>query len=253
MKPSVMWIVALLLLIPTTGFAQRTSRALPPPPPPIPAEVLKKEQELLRGINPSRKRLIDVTAYRLCVQAATAADPIAAVKRATAAAFPNLRGRELEEITFLVEVQTIRILRLNYLIYSRKRQGGDPHRPGGSRGLFEQVKQTVSSTAAATDEARKQAEAEARRKADEARRAAEAVKRAADEAAKRAAEEAARKAQAEQKAAEEKLNTIGDDAQLANVDLQNILQKHQQTLQMMSNISKMLYDTAQSVIRKMGG
>lgn len=52
---------------------------------------------------------------------------------------------------------------------------------------------------------------------------------------------------------EEKLNGVGDDAQLANVDLQNILQKQQQTLQMMSNISKMLYDTAQSVIRKMGG
>jgi hypothetical protein len=52
---------------------------------------------------------------------------------------------------------------------------------------------------------------------------------------------------------EEKLNTIGDDAQLANVDLQNILQKQQQILQMMSNISKMLYDTAQAVIRKMGG
>ena len=52
---------------------------------------------------------------------------------------------------------------------------------------------------------------------------------------------------------EEKLSSIGDDAQLANVDLQNILQKQQQTLQMMSNISKMLYDTAQSVIRKLGG
>jgi len=52
---------------------------------------------------------------------------------------------------------------------------------------------------------------------------------------------------------EEKLNSIGDDAQLANVDLQNILQKQQQTLQMMSNISKMLYDTAMSVIRKIGG
>ena len=49
------------------------------------------------------------------------------------------------------------------------------------------------------------------------------------------------------------LNSLGDDAQLANVDLQNILQRQQQTLQMMSNISKMLYDTAQSVIRKMGG
>lgn len=52
---------------------------------------------------------------------------------------------------------------------------------------------------------------------------------------------------------EERLNSVGDDAQLANVDLQNILQKQQQTLQMMSNISKMLYDTAMSVIRKMGG
>src|SRR5688500_18876902 len=52
---------------------------------------------------------------------------------------------------------------------------------------------------------------------------------------------------------EEKLHALGDDAQLANVDLQNILQKQQQTLQMMSNISRMLYDTAQSVIRKMGG
>tara|TARA_Y100001934_G_scaffold117242_1_gene143551 strand:- start:1760 stop:2596 length:837 start_codon:yes stop_codon:yes gene_type:complete len=52
---------------------------------------------------------------------------------------------------------------------------------------------------------------------------------------------------------EEKLNSIGDDAQLANVDLQNMLQKQQQTLQMMSNISKMLHDTAMSIIRKIGG
>jgi hypothetical protein len=44
-----------------------------------------------------------------------------------------------------------------------------------------------------------------------------------------------------------------DDAQLANVDLQNILQKQQQTLQMMSNISKMLHDTAAAIIRKIGG
>ena len=44
-----------------------------------------------------------------------------------------------------------------------------------------------------------------------------------------------------------------DDAQLANVDLQNVLQKQQQTLQMMSNISKMLHDTAMAVIRKIGG
>ena len=52
---------------------------------------------------------------------------------------------------------------------------------------------------------------------------------------------------------EAKLRALGDDAQLANVDLQNMLQRQQQTLQMMSNISKMLYDAAQAVIRKMGG
>ncbi len=52
---------------------------------------------------------------------------------------------------------------------------------------------------------------------------------------------------------EEELNTIGDDAQLANVDLQNMLQKQQQTLQMLSTISKLLSDTAMAVIRKIGG
>ena len=51
---------------------------------------------------------------------------------------------------------------------------------------------------------------------------------------------------------EETLNSVGDDAQLANVDLQNMLQKQQQTLQMMSNISKMLHDTSMAVIRKIG-
>ena len=55
------------------------------------------------------------------------------------------------------------------------------------------------------------------------------------------------------KGLEEKLNGLGDDAQLANVDLQNELQKQQQTLQMMSNISKMLYDTAMAVVRKISG
>jgi hypothetical protein len=53
--------------------------------------------------------------------------------------------------------------------------------------------------------------------------------------------------------AQEKLNAIGDDAQLANVDLQNAIQKQQQILQMMSNISKMMHDTAMAVIRKTGG
>jgi hypothetical protein len=52
---------------------------------------------------------------------------------------------------------------------------------------------------------------------------------------------------------QERLRIIGEDAQLANVDMQNALQRQQQTLQTMSNISRMLHDTAQSVIRKMGG
>jgi hypothetical protein len=52
---------------------------------------------------------------------------------------------------------------------------------------------------------------------------------------------------------EERLAAMGDDAQLANIDLQNMLQKQQQTLQMMSNISKMLHDNAMEVIRKIGG
>jgi hypothetical protein len=52
---------------------------------------------------------------------------------------------------------------------------------------------------------------------------------------------------------EERHAAIGDDAQLANVDLQNVLQKQQQLLQMMSNISKILHDNAMAVIRKIGG
>jgi len=51
---------------------------------------------------------------------------------------------------------------------------------------------------------------------------------------------------------EEELNTIGDDAQLANIDLQNMLQKQQQGLQTMSNVSKVFHDTAMAVIRKIG-
>lgn len=50
---------------------------------------------------------------------------------------------------------------------------------------------------------------------------------------------------------EEKLNTVGDDAQLANVDLQNVLQKQQQLLQTLSNIMKMLNDTAMSIVRNL--
>jgi hypothetical protein len=51
----------------------------------------------------------------------------------------------------------------------------------------------------------------------------------------------------------ERLRAIGEDARLANIDLQNKLQRQQQTLQTMSNISRMMHDTAMAVIRKMGG
>ena len=51
---------------------------------------------------------------------------------------------------------------------------------------------------------------------------------------------------------EDRLNEIGDDAQLANIDLQNMLQKQQQVVQMISNTSKLLQDTALAVIRKIG-
>ena len=46
-----------------------------------------------------------------------------------------------------------------------------------------------------------------------------------------------------------KLTMIRADAQLANVDLQNSMQKQQQTVQMMSNIMKMMNDQAMAAIR----
>ena len=51
---------------------------------------------------------------------------------------------------------------------------------------------------------------------------------------------------------EERLAGVGDDAQLANIDLQNNLQKAQQILQTLSNVSKMLHDTSMAIIRKIG-
>lgn len=51
---------------------------------------------------------------------------------------------------------------------------------------------------------------------------------------------------------EKQLKSIGDDAQLADIDLQNKLQKQQQIIQMLSNVSKMLSDSALSYIRKIG-
>ncbi len=52
---------------------------------------------------------------------------------------------------------------------------------------------------------------------------------------------------------EQKLATVGDDAQLANIDLQNVLQKQQQVLQMLSTISALVHDSAMAIIRKIGG
>ncbi len=49
------------------------------------------------------------------------------------------------------------------------------------------------------------------------------------------------------------LSGVGDDAQLANIDLQNVLQKQQQMVQLLPNVPKLLYDTAMAVVRKIGG
>jgi len=49
----------------------------------------------------------------------------------------------------------------------------------------------------------------------------------------------------------EQIAIVGNAAQLANIDLQNMLQKQQQTLQTLSNISKTLHQTQESIIRNM--
>jgi len=51
---------------------------------------------------------------------------------------------------------------------------------------------------------------------------------------------------------EEELNTAGDDAQLQNVDLQNMLTKQQQVLQSLSRVGKLLHDIDTAVFRKVG-
>lgn len=52
---------------------------------------------------------------------------------------------------------------------------------------------------------------------------------------------------------EEKMSSLGDDASLAQVDMQSWMQKTQLTLLSMSSISKQLHDSAQGIIRKIGG
>jgi hypothetical protein len=46
-------------------------------------------------------------------------------------------------------------------------------------------------------------------------------------------------------------NPVGDDAQLANMDLQNALQKQQQMVQMLSNILKAMSDSQSQIIQNM--
>lgn len=48
------------------------------------------------------------------------------------------------------------------------------------------------------------------------------------------------------------LSTVGDDGQAAQLDLQNLSQKQAQLLNMLSNLSKAMHDTAMSIIRKIG-
>ena len=54
------------------------------------------------------------------------------------------------------------------------------------------------------------------------------------------------------KGLEQTLNSVGDDAQLAQLDLQTVTQKQQQTLQTLSNLSKVLHETSMAIIRKIG-
>jgi len=45
--------------------------------------------------------------------------------------------------------------------------------------------------------------------------------------------------------------SLGDDAQLANLDLQNALQRQQQAMQSMTQTSKSMHDTAMAIIRNL--
>lgn len=50
---------------------------------------------------------------------------------------------------------------------------------------------------------------------------------------------------------EKRMSTLGNESQLANLELQSMRQKRQRFLATMSNVSKMMHDTAMSVIRNM--
>ncbi len=51
------------------------------------------------------------------------------------------------------------------------------------------------------------------------------------------------------KSIEEELAALGDDTQLATLDLQKVMEEQQRMLQVLSSINKMMYDTAITIIR----
>jgi hypothetical protein len=51
---------------------------------------------------------------------------------------------------------------------------------------------------------------------------------------------------------EKLLDQLGDDSQLAGVDLQSALEKQQMLLDLLSRISTMLHETSTAIIRKIG-
>jgi len=50
---------------------------------------------------------------------------------------------------------------------------------------------------------------------------------------------------------EQKLSSMEEEEQLENLDLQNMLKKQQELLQLMANVSKLCHDTASSIIKRM--
>lgn len=51
---------------------------------------------------------------------------------------------------------------------------------------------------------------------------------------------------------EKKLENLGDNVDIGNIDMQNALQMQTHTMQMITSVSKMLYDTSKAVVRNVG-
>jgi hypothetical protein len=48
---------------------------------------------------------------------------------------------------------------------------------------------------------------------------------------------------------EQDLQSVGDDSQLSRIDMQNFMQRQQQTLTLLSNLSKQIHTTSMAVVR----